>query len=117
METKVTKKIVVKKPTTVKEPFIDKLNGDFEWNPDKYDIRSYRHYRHRGHIIAGDATLDTNPDVDEDTYEVQVLGNDNTYKNLVSYYEKIGCFDTGIFATDILIRLLFENDKRFLEQF
>ena len=37
------------------------------------------------------------------------LGNDNTYKNLVSYYEKIGCFDTGIFATDILIRLLFEN--------
>ena len=37
------------------------------------------------------------------------LGNENTYKNLVTYYEKVGCFDTGIFATDILIRLLFEN--------
>lgn len=37
------------------------------------------------------------------------LGNGNTYKNLVKYYEKVGCFDTGIFATDILIRVLFEN--------
>ncbi len=37
------------------------------------------------------------------------LGNENTYKNILSYYEKIGCFDTGIFATDILIRLLFER--------
>lgn len=37
------------------------------------------------------------------------LGNDNTYKNLVRYYEKVGCFDTGIFATDILIRVLFER--------
>lgn len=37
------------------------------------------------------------------------LGNENTYKNLVEYYEKIGCFDTGIFATDILMRVLFEN--------
>lgn len=37
------------------------------------------------------------------------LGNKNTYNKIVSYYEKIGCFDTGIFATDILIRLLFEN--------
>ena len=37
------------------------------------------------------------------------LGNGNTYKNLVKYYEKVGCFDTGIFATDILIRILFEN--------
>lgn len=37
------------------------------------------------------------------------LGNDNTYKNLVKYYEKVGCFDTGIFATDILIRILFER--------
>ncbi len=37
------------------------------------------------------------------------LGNEKTYKNIVRYYEKTGCFDTGIFATDILIRLLFEN--------
>lgn len=37
------------------------------------------------------------------------LGNENTYENLVKYYDKIGHFDTGIFATDILIRTLFEN--------
>ncbi len=37
------------------------------------------------------------------------LGNADTYKNLVRYYEKVGYFDTGIFATDILIRVLFEN--------
>ena len=37
------------------------------------------------------------------------LGNEYTYKNLVKYYEKVGHFDTGIFATDILIRILFEN--------
>ena len=37
------------------------------------------------------------------------LGNDNTYANLVSYYKKLGYFDTGIFATDILIRILFEK--------
>lgn len=55
--------------SSFQKPFIDKLNGDFEWNPDKRDIRSYMHYRHRGHIIAGDATLDTEPDVTEDTYE------------------------------------------------
>lgn len=41
-------------------------------------------------------------------YDIGV-GNENTYKKIVSYYEKTGCFDTGIFATDILIRLLFEN--------
>ena len=37
------------------------------------------------------------------------LGNDKTYANLVRYYEKLGCLDTGIFATDILIRVLFER--------
>ncbi len=37
------------------------------------------------------------------------LGNDETYKNMVKYYKKVGCFDTGIFATDILTRLLFEK--------
>lgn len=37
------------------------------------------------------------------------LGNEMTYKNLVSYYEKTGCFDTGIFATDILTRVLFDK--------
>ncbi len=31
------------------------------------------------------------------------------YDNMVNYYKKLGCLDTGIFATDILIRLLFEN--------
>ncbi len=37
------------------------------------------------------------------------LGDERTYANIVDYYEKLGCFDTGIFATDILLRLLFEH--------
>lgn len=37
------------------------------------------------------------------------LGNQSTYSNMVSYYKKLGYFDTGIFATDVLIRTLFEN--------
>ncbi len=37
------------------------------------------------------------------------LGNENTYKNVVDYYTKLGFFDTGIFATDILVRTLFEH--------
>jgi alpha-L-rhamnosidase len=37
------------------------------------------------------------------------LGTKNTYKNLVNYYTKLGHYDTGIFATDILTRVLFEN--------
>ncbi|MBP3445922.1 MAG: family 78 glycoside hydrolase catalytic domain [Clostridia bacterium] len=37
------------------------------------------------------------------------LGNENTYKNMVSYYQKLGYYDTGIFATDIVTRVLFEN--------
>lgn len=37
------------------------------------------------------------------------LGNENTYKNMVEYYKKLGYYDTGIFATDIVTRLLFEK--------
>jgi alpha-L-rhamnosidase len=37
------------------------------------------------------------------------LGNDWTYSNMVRYYKEIGHPDTGIFATDILIRTLFEH--------
>ena len=37
------------------------------------------------------------------------LGTEKTYKNMVRYYEKLGYFDTGIFATDILTRVLFEH--------
>ena len=37
------------------------------------------------------------------------LGNEKTYENLVRYYQRVGCLDTGIFATDILIRVLFER--------
>ena len=37
------------------------------------------------------------------------LGNDKTYSNMVSYYKKLGHYDTGIFATDILTRMLFEH--------
>lgn len=37
------------------------------------------------------------------------IGSEKTYENLVSYYEKLGHYDTGIFATDILTRVLFEK--------
>ena len=37
------------------------------------------------------------------------LGNAKTYPNLVSYYQKLGYYDSGIFATDILTRVLFER--------
>lgn len=37
------------------------------------------------------------------------LGDENTYPNMVSYYQKLGHYDTGIFATDILTRVLFER--------
>ncbi len=37
------------------------------------------------------------------------LGNEKTYSNMVSYYQKLGHYDTGIFATDILTRTLFER--------
>ncbi len=34
-----------------------------------------------------------------------------TFGNLVRYYERLGHFDTGIFATDVLCRLLFERGE------
>jgi alpha-L-rhamnosidase len=37
------------------------------------------------------------------------LGNEVTYSNMQTYYRKLGCYDTGIFATDILTRVLFEH--------
>lgn len=37
------------------------------------------------------------------------IGNEDTYRNLVNYYKKLGHYDTGIFATDILTRVLFEH--------
>jgi len=37
------------------------------------------------------------------------LGDKRTYTNMVQRYDKLGYFDTGIFGTDILIRLLFEH--------
>lgn len=37
------------------------------------------------------------------------LGNEKTYPHMVDYYQKLGCFDTGIFATDLVIRTLFEH--------
>ena len=38
------------------------------------------------------------------------IGGAATYANMVNYYKKLGYFDTGIFATDVLIRTLFENN-------
>lgn len=37
------------------------------------------------------------------------LGDEKTYANMVAYYQKVGCLDTGIFATDVLTRVLFEH--------
>jgi alpha-L-rhamnosidase len=37
------------------------------------------------------------------------LGSDKTYSNMCAYYQKLGHYDTGIFATDILTRVLFEH--------
>ncbi len=37
------------------------------------------------------------------------LGNQRTYANMVDYYQRIGHYDTGIFATDIVTRVLFER--------
>ncbi len=37
------------------------------------------------------------------------IGDNRTYDNMVDYYKKIGHYDTGIFGTDILTRVLFEK--------
>ena len=37
------------------------------------------------------------------------IGNEKMMEAVVAQYEKLGEFDTGIFGTDILIRVLFEN--------
>ena len=44
------------------------------------------------------------------SYAVDIgIGDARTYANMVDYYKKLGHFDTGIFATDILVRTLFER--------
>jgi len=37
------------------------------------------------------------------------LGDKRTYDNLVKYYRALGRYDTGIFGTDIVTRVLFEH--------
>ena len=37
------------------------------------------------------------------------LGDEKTYPNMVNYYKMLGHYDTGIFATDVLTRILFEH--------
>ena len=39
------------------------------------------------------------------------IGDERTWNNLVAYYEKLGELDTGIFATELLIRLLLESGE------
>ena len=39
------------------------------------------------------------------------LGNKRTYPNLLRYYNALGHYDTGIFGTDILTRVLFERGE------
>lgn len=44
------------------------------------------------------------------SYAVDIgIGDARTYANTLDYYKKLGHFDTGIFATDILVRTLFER--------
>lgn len=37
------------------------------------------------------------------------LGDERTYRNLVKYYKSLKSYDTGIFGTDIVTRVLFEH--------
>lgn len=37
------------------------------------------------------------------------LGDERTYRNTVEHYRKLGGYDTGIFGTDILTKIFFEN--------
>ncbi|HBL40189.1 MAG TPA: hypothetical protein DDY98_00895 [Ruminococcaceae bacterium] len=37
------------------------------------------------------------------------LGDERTLKNLAEKFEKTGCFDCGIFGTDLVVKILFEN--------
>ena len=39
------------------------------------------------------------------------IGDERTLKNLIKYYERTGCYDTGIFGTDIVTRVLFEKGE------
>ena len=37
------------------------------------------------------------------------IGDERTYPNMVAYYGQLGRYDTGIFGTDLVTRLLFER--------
>ncbi|MBQ6066208.1 MAG: family 78 glycoside hydrolase catalytic domain [Clostridia bacterium] len=39
------------------------------------------------------------------------LGDERTFANLAAFYDALGMFDTGIFGTDILTRVLFANGR------
>ena len=50
-----------------------------------------------------------------DAFAVELgLGDERTYKNIVDKYTALGKFDTGIFGTDILVRVLCENGDKAL---
>lgn len=40
------------------------------------------------------------------------LGNEKTKANFIKYYDDLGYLDTGIFGTDIVVRLLFEYGRQ-----
>lgn len=45
-------------------------------------------------------------------YAVDIgLGDERTFANMVRYYQELGMYDTGIFGTDILTRVLFEKGQ------
>ncbi len=80
------------------------------------DVKEYKdksEYRRRAINAAYFNTFDNNFIMNvqgANAFAVDIgLGNASTYKNMVRYYTKTGCFDTGIFGTDVLTRVLFEN--------
>lgn len=39
------------------------------------------------------------------------IGDERTFQNILRHYREIGKYDTGIFATDVLTRILFERNE------
>lgn len=39
------------------------------------------------------------------------IGDERTFENILKHYQEIKKYDTGIFATDVLTRILFERDR------
>ncbi|MBO4216420.1 MAG: family 78 glycoside hydrolase catalytic domain [Clostridia bacterium] len=63
--------------------------------------------------VTGNFALTEDPDsIQANLFAADLhLGDSRTWDNAVKYYESTGKFNTGIFGTDILIRLMFERRR------